>query len=90
MRVEHQHERGGALASHAAWDLHRARLFGRLEPTTGIEPFGRLVEQIMTVRADAAARPSTYGFDGDPFRPIVAQGSGITQNYGYLVYAGGY
>jgi subtilisin len=42
------------------------------------------------VRADAAARPSTYGFDGDPFRPIVAQGSGITQNYGYLVYAGGY
>jgi subtilisin len=42
------------------------------------------------VRADAAARPSTYGFDGDPFRPIVGQGSGITQNYGYLVYAGGY
>ncbi len=42
------------------------------------------------VRSDAAARPSTYGFDGDPFRPIVAQGSGITQNYGYLVYAGGY
>jgi subtilisin len=42
------------------------------------------------VRSDAAARPSTYGFDGDPFRPIVAQGSGVTQNYGYLVYAGGY
>jgi subtilisin len=42
------------------------------------------------VRADAAARPSTYGFEGDPFRPIVAQGSGITQHYGHLVYAGGY
>jgi hypothetical protein len=45
---------------------------------------------MQTVRSDAAARPSTYGFDGDPFRPIVSQGSGITQNYGYLVYAGGY
>jgi subtilisin len=42
------------------------------------------------VRADAAARPDTYGFDGDPLRPIVAPGSGITQNYGYLTYAGGY
>ena len=26
-------------------------LFGRTEPTTGIEPFGRLVEQVMTSRA---------------------------------------
>ena len=51
---------------------------------------GTSVEIRQRVRSDAAARPSTYGFDGDPFRPIVAQGSGITQNYGYLVYAGGY
>lgn len=51
---------------------------------------GTPAEILQQVRADAAARPSTYGFDGDPFRPIVAQGSGITQNYGYLVYAGGY
>ncbi|MGQ0668761.1 MAG: hypothetical protein ACT4PO_03640 [Actinomycetota bacterium] len=36
--------RGGALAYLAAWDVHRARLFGRCEPTTGIAPFGRLVE----------------------------------------------
>jgi transposase len=43
MRVEHEYERGGALAYLAAWDVHHARLFGRLEPITGIEPFDRLV-----------------------------------------------
>lgn len=46
MRVEHEYERGGALAYLAAWDVHQARLFGRCEPTTGIEPFGRLVAQV--------------------------------------------
>jgi subtilisin family serine protease len=51
---------------------------------------GSPADIIRKVRADAAARPSTYGFDGDPHRPIVAQGSGITQHYGYLVYAGDY
>jgi subtilisin len=51
---------------------------------------GTPADLMQKIRADAAARPSTYGFDGDPFRPIVAQGSGITQHYGYLVYAGGY
>jgi hypothetical protein len=56
MRVEHEHERGGALAYLAAWDVHRARLFGRCEPTTGIEPFGRLVEQVMTVEPYCSAK----------------------------------
>jgi subtilisin len=51
---------------------------------------GTPADIMQRVRSDAAARPSAYGFDGDPFRPIVAPGSGITQNYGYLVYAGGY
>ncbi len=27
--------------------MHRAKIFGRCEPTTGIEPFGRLVDQVM-------------------------------------------
>jgi len=56
MRVEHEYERGGALAYLAAWDVHRAQLFGRCEPTTGIEPFGRLVEQVMTVEPYASAK----------------------------------
>jgi transposase len=36
--------------------VDRARLFGRTEPTTGIEPFGRLVEQVMTLEPYASAR----------------------------------
>jgi subtilisin len=51
---------------------------------------GTPAEIMQKVRAGAASQPAAYGFDGDPFRPIVAQGSGITQNYGYLVHAGGY
>jgi hypothetical protein len=56
MRVEHEYERGGALAYLACWDVHRAWLFGRCEPTTGIAPFGRLVEQVMTTEPYASAR----------------------------------
>ena len=56
MRVEHEYERGGALAYLAAWDVHRAKVFGRCEPTTGIAPFGRLVEQVMTTEPYASAR----------------------------------
>ena len=48
MRVEHEYERLGAWAYLAAWDVQRARLFGRCEPRTGIEPFGRLVSQVMS------------------------------------------
>lgn len=48
MRVEHEYERGGAWAYLAALDVHRAKLFGRCERTTGIVPFDRLVTQVMT------------------------------------------
>jgi hypothetical protein len=47
MRVEFEYERGGALAYLAAWDVRRAKVFGRCEITTGIQPFGRLVQQVM-------------------------------------------
>ena len=56
MRVEHEYDRGGALAYLAAWDVQRAKLFGRCEPTTGIVPFGRLVEQVMTAEPYRSAR----------------------------------
>lgn len=56
MLVEHEYERGGALAYLAAWDVHRAKLFGRLEPTTGIVPFDRLVAEVMSVEPYRSAR----------------------------------
>jgi DDE superfamily endonuclease len=46
-RVEFEYERGGALQYLAAWDVQEGRVMGRCEATTGIEPFGRLVRQVM-------------------------------------------
>jgi hypothetical protein len=46
-RVEGEYERGGALQYLVAWDVQEGRVFGRCEPSTGIEPFGRLVRQVM-------------------------------------------
>jgi hypothetical protein len=55
-KVEHEYRRMGALCYLAAWDVRRAKLFDRCEPRSGIEPFGRLVEQVMTVEPYASAR----------------------------------
>jgi transposase len=55
VRVEHEYERKGAVAYMAAYDVHRAKVFGRCEETTGIAPFGRLVEQVMTAEPYASA-----------------------------------
>jgi transposase len=56
MRIEHDYRRGGALAYLAAWDVHRGQVSGRCEHTTGIVPFARLVEQVMTSEPYASAR----------------------------------
>jgi hypothetical protein len=56
MRVEHEYKRRGALAYLAAWDVGRARIFGRCEDTTGITPFMRLVDDVMTREPYASAR----------------------------------
>ena len=55
-RVEHTYERGGALTYLAAWDVRRGQVFGRSEPKGGIEPFDRLVWQVMTKEPYASAR----------------------------------
>ena len=54
-RVEHEYERRGALAYLAAWDCGQGKIFGRCETTTGIEPFCRLVDQVMRGEPYASA-----------------------------------
>jgi transposase len=55
-RVEHEYQRRGALQYLAAWDVHRAVVFGRCEPKTGKAPFGRLVDQVMNQEPYRSAR----------------------------------
>jgi transposase len=55
IRVNHDYHRRGAIAYLAAYDVHRGRVFGRCEDTTGIAAFERLVEQVMTTEPYASA-----------------------------------
>jgi len=62
-RVEHEYERRGAWAYLAAWDVHRAKIFGRCEASTGIAPFDRLVEDVMAQEPYRSARRVFWIFD---------------------------
>ena len=55
VRVNHDYRRVGALAYLAAYDVHRAKVFGRCETTTGIVPFTALVDQVMAQEPYASA-----------------------------------
>jgi DDE superfamily endonuclease len=65
---EFEYKRLGTLAYLAALDVHDPRrgLFGRCEPKTGIEPFGRLVEQVMTSEPYASAQRVFWIVDNGP------------------------
>jgi transposase len=56
MRTESEYARCGTLAYLAAYDVHRARVLGRCEPSTGIKPFTALVDQVMSAEPYASAR----------------------------------
>ncbi|MFF3437591.1 hypothetical protein [Streptosporangium sp. NPDC002721] len=56
MWIESEYHRLGTLAYLAAYDVHRARIMGRCEPTTGIRPFTALVDQVMQSEPYASAR----------------------------------
>ncbi len=56
MRVNHEYDRGGALAYLAAYDVHRAHVIGLCADTTGIDPFTELVDEVMTQEPYASAK----------------------------------
>jgi hypothetical protein len=56
MKVEHEYERLGALNYIAAWDVRRAKIFGRCEAKTGIQAFDGLVNDVMTQQPYVSAR----------------------------------
>jgi len=62
-RIEPEYERRGAWAYLAAWDVRRAKIFGRCEATTGIAPFDRLVEDVMGQEPYRSARRVFWIFD---------------------------
>jgi len=47
MRVEREYFRQGAWTYLAAWDVHRAKIFGRCEKKSGIAPTDRLIAEVM-------------------------------------------
>jgi len=55
-RIEHEYKRGGAWTYLAALDVHRAKVFGRVESSNGIAPFHRLITQVMTREPYASAK----------------------------------
>ena len=56
MKVEHEYERKRAWAYLATLGVHRLKLFGRCEAQSGIDPFDRLVAQVMPQEPYRSAR----------------------------------
>jgi len=46
-RVEFEYERQGTVAYHAAWDVFRGKIFGRVAPKTCIATFNQLIDLVM-------------------------------------------
>jgi len=55
-RVEHEYVREGAWTYLAAWDVHRAKVFGHCEKKNGIAPVHRLIKDVMSREPYKSAR----------------------------------
>jgi DDE superfamily endonuclease len=85
MRVEHEYGRGGGWAYLAALDVHRAKVFGRCEATTGIAPFSRLVDQVMNQPPYSEARRVFWVMDNGSSHRGESSVRRLTQAYPRLV-----
>jgi len=81
MRVNHEYERGGALAYLAAYDVHRARVTGLCSDTTGIGPFTDLVDEVMTQAPYASARRVFWVVDNGSSHRGQAAADRLTARY---------
>jgi hypothetical protein len=84
-RIEHEYERGGALQYLAAWDVRRGIVMGRCEPSTGIEPFGRLVTQVMEREPYCAAERVFWVVDNGSSHRGQAAIRRLTKAYANLI-----
>ncbi len=64
VRVEHEYRRHGVCAYIVAWDVHRARLFGKVVKKISIVAFDALVAQVMTQEPCRSARRVFWIVDG--------------------------
>jgi hypothetical protein len=63
-RYEFEYVRHGTVAYLAALEVFSGHIFGRIEDTTGIEPFGRLVDQVMQQAPFRSAKRVFWIVDG--------------------------
>ena len=64
MRVEHEYRRHGVCAYLAAWDVHRARLYGTVVQKISIVAFDALVADVMAQEPYRSARRVFWIVDG--------------------------
>ena len=63
-RVEFEYERLGTVAYHAAWDVFRGKIYGRVAPNTCIATFNQLVDLVMTQQPYQGSSRTFWIVDG--------------------------
>ena len=84
-REESDYRRCGALQYLCAWDVQLGLPWGRCEPKTGIAPFGRLVEQVMTQEPYRSARRVCWIVDNGSCHRGQKAADRLTKQYPNLV-----